>query len=277
MALIQDTLDSYKKNNIGMKSMVMTAKKMKERAERESYKAKSSIEKMSQELEEYKEFYQKEMEKYSKYKETLITKDNWIIKQGDEISRLRRKLDVQRKSMNSYKVNVEDSKILFFYFLIDFGGVLHEKETEILVLKEMVRSTKSMLRAKDIDISKLKKKIELNSGYLRSIDLPRGRFDQKQRIPSYKKNIALNPGFSIQRIKRRHRTRPNSFLRDKMTEKIDNFEQYRVMREKMTKSAKKKSTPLYFNEPGEYSRKSEDYEININRSSGNRSVKYIFK
>jgi hypothetical protein len=38
--------------------------------------------------------------------------------------------------------------------------VLHERDTEIQVLKEMIYSTKSMMRAKEVDIGRLKRKLQ---------------------------------------------------------------------------------------------------------------------
>lgn len=42
---------------------------------------------------------------------------------------------------------------------VDFGRILNEKSTEILVLREMIKSTKSMVKAKDVDLVRLKRKL----------------------------------------------------------------------------------------------------------------------
>lgn len=148
---------------------------------------------------------------------------------------------------------------------------MKERETEILVLKEMVRSTKSLMRAKDIDISKLKKKLKITSGQLRSSE---ASLAGNRRARS-KTNIHLNPGFSIKRIKRRKRsTRPNSFFRNKMTEKIDNFAQYQEARRRIAKSKSVKRDNVYSVEMDEINREYDDdeYEININRATDDKSV-----
>lgn len=107
---MNDTLASYKKSNNMMKRNVARAKKIKESAEKETYKSQKIIERTKEELDEAKSIYEANKKKYSKYKENLAMKDKWIIKQGDEISKLRRHIDAMRRSMNEYKQTVEQSK-----------------------------------------------------------------------------------------------------------------------------------------------------------------------
>lgn len=134
---------------------------------------------------------------------------------------------------------------------------MSEKETEILVLKEMVRSTKSMMRAKEIDISKLKKKLELKAQYIRkSHEL--SRLEHKRK--PYRRNVAIKPARSYQYIKnRKMRSRPNSFLRDKLSLKIENFEQYQAARA-ILDSSNSKNSPKYSQEDSLEEDHQDDFE-----------------
>lgn len=153
---------------------------------------------------------------------------------------------------------------------------MNERETEIQVLKEMVRSTKSMMRAKEIDISKLKKKLEMKAEYIRkSHEISR----LENRRKPYRRNVVVKPARSYQYIKnRKMRSRPNSFLRDKLSLKIESFEQYQAARAVMARSASKKSSKFFRDgseeeeEQADFDR--EDLESELNHSIGdNKSVR----
>lgn len=42
----------------------------------------------------------------------------------------------------------------------EFGKILSDKNTEIMVLREMIKSTKSMVRAKEVDLVRLKRRVD---------------------------------------------------------------------------------------------------------------------
>ena len=97
---------------------------------------------------------------------------------------------------------------------------MNEKNTEIMVLKEMVRSTKALLRAKDVDIQRLKRKVNISSAVRLSHENPlfrrpgrdgyppqRSRRNQQRFSSGKKKMISFNEYKS--------RSRPNSYFKKK--------------------------------------------------------------
>lgn len=95
--------------------------------------------------------------------------------------------------------------VVLHFYLLDIGTMVNERDTEIMVLKEMVKSTKSMVRAKDVDISRLKRKLQNSSP------------EEPQFFTKLPRRSNLN--FSINTIKRG--ARPRSILRNSMRKKIE--------------------------------------------------------
>ena len=102
--------------------------------------------------------------------------------------------------------------------LVGYAQGLNEKNTEIMVLKEMVRSTKALLRAKDVDIQRLKRKVNIDSAVRLSHEYPilrrrdrnlrRVDFNRRQASGrSHKKMITFKEYTS--------KSRPTSYFRKK--------------------------------------------------------------
>ena len=87
--------------------------------------------------------------------------------------------------------------------------LINERDTEIMVLKEMVRSTKSMVRAKEVDLQRTKKKLRIAFEGARPEDTYNTRKrHQKFTITSSKRGL-----------------RPQSILRTSMAKKYENADQ----------------------------------------------------
>ena len=113
------------------------------------------IAKLNEEIKHYKEEdlekdkkYKKMLSEYSGFKAQLAEKDTWILKLGKETGDLKNSIQNNRKKHEDYKNCVE----------FDYERNLDQKDTEIMVLKEMVKSAKAMVRAREMDITRLKNK-----------------------------------------------------------------------------------------------------------------------
>ena len=61
-----------------------------------------------------------------------------------------------KKKHSDYRMETEIGRL---YNDLEFGKVVADKNTEIMVLREMIKSTKSMVRAKDVDLARIKRKV----------------------------------------------------------------------------------------------------------------------
>ena len=95
-------------------------------------------------------------DQYQGFVDTISKKDEWILKQGGEMKIVAEQYASLKKKYADYRLETE----------IEYGKALSDKHTEILVLREMIKSTKSMVRAKDVDLARLKRKAQHTEGQI---------------------------------------------------------------------------------------------------------------
>ena len=89
-------------------------------------------------------------DQYQGFIKTISKKDEWILRQGGEMKVVAEQYANLKKKHTDYRLEIE----------MEYGKVLSDKNTEILVLREMIKSTKSMVRAKDVDLARLKRRAQ---------------------------------------------------------------------------------------------------------------------
>ena len=94
--------------NRKMRISVNKAEKMKEKARQMMFRANEKVRDAQAEKEEFRMKFEAINTKYGKYKENLSRKDTWIIKQGDEIIKLKNYITKLKKIFGDYKNRVEE-------------------------------------------------------------------------------------------------------------------------------------------------------------------------
>lgn len=115
----------------------------------------------------------------------IAKKDEFIVKFADQASRYKEKFLEFKKSQGLEK----DKK------LRELEAAMHQKDVEIQVLNQMITSANKMVQVKNIEVSRLQKKLSHSAKYLQSMNsADRMRMEQERLDQSYMSKIGYNGG-----------------------------------------------------------------------------------
>jgi chromosome segregation ATPase len=145
-----ETLEQLKANGKKSRAQVDKVSREKEEIAKRLDRVLSDFTALKKAKDELQDVFYKMQEEFQGMKDTIGKKDEWILKQSNDMKVIAEQYAALKKKHADFRMETE----------LEFGKVLSDKNTEILVLREMIKSTKAMVRAKDVDLARLKRKAQ---------------------------------------------------------------------------------------------------------------------